>query len=138
MDFLCTCENAYYSRGKSFCKSIFQLRMDLKMDRNKAEMKERKKLTQHLQKYAADVGQSSGILSSLPCFCLFSGPYLTEMKFYRNFFPQFLFFFSFLKNHFLNRRGMHLLCLRRTLFVQGTNAFCTSDEHFSAGNERVE
>ena len=29
--------------------------MELKKDRNKAEMKERKKMTGHLQKYTADV-----------------------------------------------------------------------------------
>ena len=57
--------------GKSFFKTSFQLRMDLKKDKNKAEMKERKKTTRHLQKYIADVGQSSCVLSSLPCFCPF-------------------------------------------------------------------
>ena len=31
--------------GKSFCKTIFQVWMDLKKYRNKAEMKERKKST---------------------------------------------------------------------------------------------
>ena len=30
--------------------------MELKRDRNKAEMKERKKTTLHVQKYTADVG----------------------------------------------------------------------------------
>ena len=42
---------------KCFCKTSFHLRIAgaKKKDRNKAEMKERKKTTGHLQKYATDV-----------------------------------------------------------------------------------
>ena len=40
---------------RSCSRTSFQLRMELKKDRNKAEMKERK-ITRHLQKYIADVG----------------------------------------------------------------------------------
>ena len=45
------------TREKSFSETSFQLRTALKKDRNKAEMKERKKTTRHLQKYmyTADV-----------------------------------------------------------------------------------
>ena len=32
-------------RGKSFSKTSFKLRMELKMDKNKVEIKERKKTT---------------------------------------------------------------------------------------------
>ena len=35
-------------RKKCFCKTSFQLRMDLKEYRNKAEMEKRKKITRHL------------------------------------------------------------------------------------------
>ena len=45
-----------YTREKSFCKTSFQVGMELKKYRNKAEMKERTKSTLHLQKYTADVG----------------------------------------------------------------------------------
>ena len=41
---------------KSFSKTSFQLRMELKKDRNKAEMKERKETTRHLLCIFADVG----------------------------------------------------------------------------------
>ena len=44
------------TRGKSLCKTWFHVGMELKKYRNKAEMKERKKTTLHLQKYTADVG----------------------------------------------------------------------------------
>ena len=60
--------------------------MELKKVQNKAEMKERKKPTLHLVCIFADVGQSSCVLSSLPCFCTFLAPSLLEIKFYRNFF----------------------------------------------------
>ena len=33
---------------------------------------------------------------------------------------------------------MHLLCWRQTLLGQWTNLFCTSDEQFSAGDERIQ
>ena len=39
--------------------------------------------------YFADVGQSSCVLSSLPCFCTFSAPSLLEIEFYKSFFPSF-------------------------------------------------
>ena len=42
-------------KRKSFCKTSFQVAMDLKKYRNKAEMKGRKKANPHLQKYTADV-----------------------------------------------------------------------------------
>ena len=41
---------------KIFGKTSFQLGMELKKDRNKAEMKERHKITLHLQQYTTDVG----------------------------------------------------------------------------------
>ena len=44
------------TREKSFCKTWFQVGMDQKKYRNKAEMKERKKTTLHLLCIFADVG----------------------------------------------------------------------------------
>ena len=69
----------------------FQLSMDLKTDRNKACRDEkRKKTTRPLHMYTADVGYS---LLAFFHFCLdsvpFSGPSLTETKFYTNCFPSF-------------------------------------------------
>ena len=159
-------------------------------------MKERKKTTRYLQKCTADVGQSFCVPSSVPCFCTFSGSFLTdtrgksfcktsfllgmglrkgqkqgrderteddyltaakihsrcrvffaffhlpflyilysgpsvnEMKFYRNFFAQFLSFFRGFLNHLPKKRQTHLFCWRRTFLAQGTNAFCASDECF--------
>ena len=58
--------------GKKFLWNFISNRDGAKKKyRNKAEMKERKKTTLRLQKYTADVGQSSCVLSSLPCFCSF-------------------------------------------------------------------
>ena len=74
--------------------------MELKKYRNKAEMKERKKNTLHLRKYTADLGWSSCVLSSLPCFCTFSAPSLLEMKFCKNFSPNFSFFFRGFSTNF--------------------------------------
>ena len=50
--------NSCINYGKSFSKTSFRLKIDgaIKKDRNKAEMKERKKTAGHPQKYAADVG----------------------------------------------------------------------------------
>ena len=57
--------------------------MDLKKYRNRAEMKECKNTTLHIQKYTADVGYT---LNALFHICLvsvhFLGPSLLEMKFY--------------------------------------------------------
>ena len=58
-------------------------------------MKERKKTARHLQKYTADVGQPSCVLSSLPCFFTFSAPSLNEMKFHKNIFLSFCSFWGF-------------------------------------------
>ena len=44
------------TREKSFCKTPFQLRVDLKKDRNNAEMKEYRKTTRHLLCVFAAVG----------------------------------------------------------------------------------
>ena len=45
-----------YSVNITRGKTSFQLRMDIKNDRNKPEMEERRKTTQPLQKYTADLG----------------------------------------------------------------------------------
>ena len=72
-------------------KLDFKLGWSRKEYRNKAEMKERKKTTLHLVCIFADVGQSSCVLSSLPCFCTFFGsiPNL-KSSFTETFFPQYM------------------------------------------------
>ena len=69
---------------------------------------------------------------------LFSAPSLTEMKFQKNFFHQFPFFFRGFLNPPPNRRRTCLLCCRLTLLAWGMNMFCTSDERFSAGDKHIE
>ena len=100
-------------------------------------MKEHKKTTRHLQKQAADVGQSSCIRSSLPCFCPFFRPFFTEMNFTGTFFPYFLFFFGGFETPSKQKTNVFIV-LRLTLFARGKNTFCASDERFSAGGEHVE
>ena len=62
----------YYTMGKSFCKTSFQVGMDLK----KVQKQGRDQRMHHdcpirLHKHTADVGLSCCVLSSLPCFCTF-------------------------------------------------------------------
>ena len=63
--------------------------MELKKDKNKAEMKDRKKTTGHLQKFHSrcPVVFLRSFISAL--FLSFFNLHrsLSEMKFYRNFFP---------------------------------------------------
>ena len=92
-----------------------------KKDRNKAEMKGRKKTTGHLQKYEANVRQSSCVLSSLPCFCPFFSP-ISEVKFQRNFFPWFSFFF----------KGF-----QTTFQIDDQRIYCAADEHFGVRRKNV-
>ena len=101
-------------------------------------MKEHKKTTWHLQKYTADAGYSSCVLLFLPCFCPFFRSILNWNEVLQKVFPSFLFFFGGFLNHLPNRRRTRLLCWRWTLFARGMNAFCSSDERFSAGDECVE
>ena len=61
-----------------------------------------------------------------------------EMKLYRNYFSQVSVLFRGFLNHLPNRKWTHWLRWKRTHFAWGTKAFCTSDEGFSAGGERVE
>ena len=72
--------------GKTFLLTSFKFKMDLKKDRNKIEMKKRKKTTLHLLCILLMLGSLAFFH-----FCLvpvlFSGLSLTEMKFYKNFFP---------------------------------------------------
>ena len=77
--------------------------------------------------------------SSLPCFCPFlKANLLNWNEVLPWLFPEFVFFFCGFLNHLPNRRRRHLLCWRWALLAGGGNAFCHSDEHFSAGNEHVE
>ena len=59
--------------GTSFSKTSFQIGMDPKKYRNKAEMKKHNKTTLHIRKkYTVDVGIIVFLdFSSLPCFCLY-------------------------------------------------------------------
>ena len=82
-------------------------------------MKEHEKTTLHLKKDSADGGQSFCILSPLSCFCTFSRPFLTEMKFTETFL-QFLFFWRGFFSQLPNRTQ---LCWRRTLLVLGRTCF---------------
>ena len=86
--------------------------------------------------------QMSGSLLAFFHLCLvsalFSGPSLTKKKFPKKIFPFFWLFFKGFLNHLPNRRRMHLLCWRWTLLAWGKNVFCTSEEHFSAGDKCVE
>ena len=79
-----------YTKHKSFCKTSFELRMDLKKDRNKAEMKEHKKTTYYIN-VCKKTRQMSGSLLVFFDLCLvsvlFKGPSLTELKINGNFFP---------------------------------------------------
>ena len=69
--------------------------------------------------------------TSLPCFCpLFNSILNKEMKYQRNFLSLVSDLFREFLNHFPNRI--------RTLLARGMNAFCTSEERFSAGDERVQ
>ena len=78
------CSYSALKRSSLLCKTSFQLRMNLIKYRNKAEMKECYKSTLHgnLLCIFADVRYSSCIVLSIPCLCPFSGPSVTEMKFY--------------------------------------------------------
>ena len=60
------------TRGKSFCKTSLHLGMVLKKYTSKAEMKECKKTTQHLEKYSVD---AQGSLLVFFHFCLVSVPF---------------------------------------------------------------
>ena len=77
------------TREKCFCKTSFQLGMGLKKVQKQAEMKEHKDYPAS----AKNTQQLSGSLFTFFHLCLvsvlFSCPSLTEMKFYRNYFPTF-------------------------------------------------
>ena len=117
--------------------------MGPKKDRNKAEMQERKKSTRHLQKIHSRCRVHT--LYSLLVFfhvclvsVLFSGPFQTEMKFYRNFFPSLCSFSAFFFKTTFQIENECLLYWKQTLLAWEMNTFCASDECLSAGNERVE
>ena len=73
---------------------------------NKAEMKERKKTTHHLVFFHL-------CFVSIP----FSGPSLTEMKLYRNFFLLVCVLFRSLLNHLPNRRRTPLVPTAHSAFI---------------------
>ena len=69
--------------GKRFRRALFQGVMDLKIGHTQG-----RKMSKHMYMYCvclAGVGQSSCILSSLLCFCPFSGLSLVKVKFHKKF-----------------------------------------------------
>ena len=65
-------ESKHYYQGKSFCRTSFQLRMNLKkgqkQDRNERTQKD---YPTSAKLHSKCIGQPSCILSCLPCFCPF-------------------------------------------------------------------
>ena len=92
-------------------------------------MKEHKKTTQHLQKMHSRCRVVFCIVSSLPYFCPFSGPSLTEMKLYCKLFSLVHVHFQGFLDHLPIRDERiycagdeHYWCGRRTYFAVVTNA----------------
>ena len=96
--------------------------MGLKKYTNKAEMKECKKTTWHLQKNTQQMyGSLLAFLYLCIDSCIFSRPSLHEMKFYRTFSLVSVLFGGFL-NHLPIRRRTCLLSWRQTCFALEMNA----------------
>ena len=64
--------------------------------------------------------------SSLPCFCTFSGPTVLEIKFCRNFFPNFLFPFGGFETNFqieLVSKQSFLLTFEHAITLQASTSY---------------
>ena len=133
-----------YTREKCFCKTLFQLGMDRKKDRDTAEMKERRKTTRYLQKYTADIGYypMSAVyfcfLSSLSCFRPLFRSITNRNKVSQKLFSTVSVVFRGFSKPPSKQEMTSRLCWRRTLLAWGTNAFCASNQCFSTGDKRTE
>ena len=121
---------SYYQGKKVTVKLLFQLGVVLK----KRQKQGRDERTQEHYPTSAKIHSrcrhSSCTLSSLPCFCPFSGPSLTKMKFYRNLPPQFVFFLGVSKQPSKQKT--------KVFIVLETNTFGTGNNTFGAVDERVQ
>ena len=110
-----------FNQGKNFSKASFQLRMELKKDRNKAETKERKTTTRYLQN-TQQVGSPLAFFHLCCASVRFSAPSSTKMKFKRTFFPSLRFLQGFYT----------------TFQIKDERVYCAADEHmWSQGRTRI-